>query len=95
MFDRVTWNFLNIILIKGFYVVVRVTRKGIFGNFFHQGYLIYLYEQDFMYLKTQHQCKFFRQSVCFGLKFSLHLLEYEAKGFIHEKKNFCSISRFS
>ena len=24
----------------------------------------------------------------FGLKFSLDLLEYEAKGFIHEKKNF-------
>ena len=38
--------------------------------------------------KEQHQCKFVRKSVFFGSKFSLNLLEYEAKGFIHEKKNF-------
>ena len=36
--------------------------------------------------KGQHQCKFFRKSVFFGLKFSLNLLKYEAKGLIHEKK---------
>ena len=46
-------------------------------------------------VKGQHQCTFFRRSVFFGLKFSLNLLEYEAKGFINEKKNFCLISRFS
>ena len=45
--------------------------------------------------KGQHQCKFFRKSVFFGIKFILNLLEYEAKGFIHEKKKFCLISRFS
>ena len=31
----------------------------------------------------------------FRLKFSLNLLEYEAKDFINEKKNFCFISHFS
>ena len=30
-----------------------------------------------------------------GLRFSLNLLEYEAKGFIHETFFFCLISRFS
>ena len=34
--------------------------------------------------KGQHQCKFFRKSVFYYLKFSLNLLEYEAKGFIRE-----------
>ena len=39
-------------------------------------------------LKGQHQCTFFIKSVFFGLKFSLNLLEYEVKGFMHEKKKF-------
>ena len=46
-------------------------------------------------IKGQHQCKLFRKSFFFCLKFSLNLIEYEAKGFIHKKKNFCLISRFS
>ena len=39
-------------------------------------------------IKRQHQCKIFRKSFFFGLKFSLNLLEYKAKGFIHEKISF-------
>ena len=45
-------------------------------------------------IKEQHQCKFYRKSF-FWLKISFNLLKYEAKGFIHKKKNFCLISRFS
>ena len=47
------------------------------------------------FFKGEHQCKFFRKSIFFGLKFSLNLLKYEAKGFIHENFFFCLISRFS
>ena len=42
--------------------------------------------------KGQHQCKFFRKSIFFGLKFSLNLVEYEAKVFIHE--NFFKVKTF-
>ena len=44
---------------------------------------IYLYKRK-VDIKGQNQCKFFKKSVFFGLKFSLNLLEYETKGFIHE-----------
>ena len=42
----------------------------------------------YLWLKGQHECKFFQKIGFFGLKFSLNLLKYEAKGFIHEKKIF-------
>ena len=46
-------------------------------------------------LRGNTSVNFLENRFFFGLKFSLNHLEYEAKGFIHEKKNFCLISRFS
>ena len=43
-------------------------------------------EMVYSKLKGQRKCKFVGKSFFFGLEFSLNLLEYEAKSFIHEKK---------
>ena len=43
-------------------------------------------EMVYSKLKGQRKCKFVGKSFFFCLEFSLNLLEYEAKSFIHEKK---------
>ena len=50
---------------------------------------------NFATFKGKPRVHFSENRFFFGLKFSLNLLEYEAKGFIHENVFFCLISRFS